>query len=186
MREDERAKKLQPFLQYLNQTPAAELLNDYTYQLVYIGKEVDEQLEREQYLRDLVTAPGTGINYARFDTWRAGCAKRISEDPVAFDESSDRWHDRHFGKPSAPVCLQEVEPQEIQWLVPGLIPLGEITLLGADGGTGKGFWSAQLISYVTTGKTSGFFPVPPDQTGRVLVLSGEPSSTKMISISLYV
>ena len=31
MREDERAKKLQPFLQYLNQTPAAELLNDYTY-----------------------------------------------------------------------------------------------------------------------------------------------------------
>lgn len=181
MREDERAKKLQPFLQYLNQTPAAELLNDYTYQLVYIGKEVDEQLEREQYLRDLVTAPGTGINYARFDTWRAGCAKRISEDPVAFDESSDRWHDRHFGKPSVPVCLQEVEPQEIQWLVPGLIPLGEITLLGADGGTGKGFWSAQLISYVTTGKTSGFFPVPPDQTGRVLVLSGEDDPGKVLA-----
>ena len=181
MREDERAKKLQPFLQYLNQTPAAELLNDYTYQLIYIGRDSEEQLERLQYLQDKVTEPGSGVNWRRFDVWRAGCAKRAADDPAAFDESADRWHDRHFGKPSAPVCLLDVKPQEIQWLVPDLIPLGEISLLGADGGTGKGFWAAQLIACVTTGKTSGFFPVPPAQTGRVLVLSGEDDPGKVLT-----
>ena len=54
MREDERTKKLQPFLQYLNQTPAAELLNDYTYHLATLG-DPDEQLLRLQYLQDIVT-----------------------------------------------------------------------------------------------------------------------------------
>lgn len=34
MREDELEKNLQPFLEYLAQTPVNELLNDYTYQLV--------------------------------------------------------------------------------------------------------------------------------------------------------
>lgn len=181
VREDERAKKLQPFLEYLNQTPVGELLNDYTYQLIYIGRDPAEQLERLQYLQDKVTEPGSGISWRQFDVWRAGCAKRAAEDPAAFDESADHWHDRHFGKPSAPVCLQNVKPQEIQWLVPDLIPLGEISLLGADGGTGKGFWTAQLIACVTTGKTSGFFPVPPAQTGRVLVLSGEDDPGKVLT-----
>lgn len=37
MREDELEKNLQPFLAYLAQTPVNELLNDYTYQLVFIG-----------------------------------------------------------------------------------------------------------------------------------------------------
>lgn len=80
----------------------------------------------------------------------------------------------------APDCLKDAKPESVKWLVPDLIPLGEITLLGADGGTGKGFWTAQLIAYVTTGRTSGFFPVPPEQTGRVLVLSGEDSPSKVL------
>ena len=43
-------------------------------------------------------------------------------------------------------------------LMPELdMPRGELSLLGADGGTGKGIWQAQLIAYVTAGKTSGFF-----------------------------
>ena len=51
--------------------------------------------------------------------------------------------------------------QSVAWLVPQLLPLGEVSLLGADGGTGKGIWQAQLIAYVTAGKASGFFPLPP-------------------------
>lgn len=172
MREDEREKKLQPFLQYLNQTPARELLNDYTYQLATLG-DPDEQLTRLQYLQDVVTAPGTGINWNQFDVWRAGCVKRMADDPAGFYESADRWHDQHAGKPPAPECMKDVQSENVQWLVPDLIPLGEISLLGADGGTGKGIWQAQLIAYVTAGKTSGFFPVPPPKTGKVLILAGE-------------
>ena len=179
MREDEREKKMQPFLQYLNQTPAAELLNDYTYQLATLG-DPDEQLLRLQYLQDIVTAPGTGINWNRFDVWRAGCAKRMADDPAAFYESADRWHDHHFSKPPAPECMKDVKSENVQWLVPALLPLGEISLLGADGGTGKGIWQAQLIAYVTAGKTSGFFPVPPPQTGKVLILAGEDDPGKVL------
>ncbi len=51
----------------------------------------------------------------------------------------------------------------MSWLVEGLLPQGEVSLLGADGGTGKGIWQAQLVAYVTAGKTSGFFPQPPDR-----------------------
>lgn len=173
-------KKLQPFLVYLNQTPVSELLNDYTYLLVFIGREPDEQIERLEYLESQVTAPGTGISWRQFDTWRAGCTKRAAEDPVAFYDSADSWHDKHFGKKPAPGCMGDVQTQAVQWLVPGLLPLGEVSLLGADGGTGKGIWQAQLIAYVTTGKTSGFFPVPPPKTGNVLVLTGEDDPGKVL------
>ena len=61
-----------------------------------------------------------------------------------------------------------------------VIPLGEISLLGADGGTGKGIWQAQLIAYVTTGQTSSFFPDSPQQTGKVLILSGEDDPRKVL------
>lgn len=57
----------------------------------------------------------------------------------------------------------------MSWLVDGLLPMGEVSLLGADGGTGKGIWQAQLIAYVTAGRTSGFFPQPPEKTGSVLL-----------------
>jgi hypothetical protein len=173
-------KKLQPFLVYLNQTPVSELLNDYTYLLVFIGREPDEQIERLEYLESQVTAPGTGISWRQFDTWRAGCTKRAAEDPVAFYDSADSWHDKYFGKKPAPGCMGDVQTQAVQWLVPGLLPLGEVSLLGADGGTGKGIWQAQLIAYVTTGKTSGFFPVPPPKTGNVLVLTGEDDPGKVL------
>ncbi len=57
-----------------------------------------------------------------------------------------------------PHCLENVPIQNVSWLVDGLLPMGEVSLLGADGGTGKGIWQAQLIAYVTAGRTSGFFP----------------------------
>lgn len=74
--------------------------------------------------------------------------------------------------------------QSVAWLVPQLLPLGEVSLLGADGGTGKGIWQAQLIAYVTAGKTSGFFPLPPQQTGKVLLLAGEDDPGKVLKARL--
>ncbi len=74
------------------------------------------------------------------------------------------------GSAAQPGLLADVPMQSVAWLVPQLLPLGEVSLLGADGGTGKGIWQAQLIAYVTAGKTSGFFPLPPQQTGRCCCL----------------
>ena len=62
--------------------------------------------------------------------------------------------------------------------------MGEVSLLGADGGTGKGIWQAQLIAYVTAGRTSGFFPQPPEKTGSVLLFSGEDDPGKVLKARL--
>ena len=72
----------------------------------------------------------------------------------------------------------------MSWLVDGLLPMGEVSLLGADGGTGKGIWQAQLIAYVTAGRTSGFFPQPPEKTGSVLLFSGEDDPGKVLKARL--
>ena len=115
---------------------------------------------------------------------------RIAEDYAAYREKADaaraRFRDRRRATPFnfTPDCLQNVPIQNVSWLVDGLLPMGEVSLLGADGGTGKGIWQAQLIAYVTAGKTSGFFPLPPQQTGKVLLLAGEDDPGKVLKARL--
>ena len=86
--------------------------------------------------------------------------------------------------PVGPGVLADVPLQNVDWLVPDLLPRGELSLLGADGGTGKGIWQAQLIAYVTAGRTSGFFPQPPEKTGSVLLFSGEDDPGKVLKARL--
>ena len=173
---------LASFKEYLATTPAVELLNDYTYLLIYINHDPYDEQERYQYLVDAVSTVGT--KFSQVDTWRAGCAKRQREDDNAFWESAMAWHDHHYAKAPEPYCLSDVPCEETEWLVPDVLPRGEISLLGADGGTGKGIWQAQLIAYVTAGQTSGFFPEPPAQTGRVLILAGEDDPGKVLKARL--
>lgn len=71
--------------------------------------------------------------------------------------------------------MSEVEPEAIEWTVPGLIPNREITLLCGDGGVGKGLFTAQLVDYVTTGRTSKLFQTVREQPGNVVILAGEDS-----------
>lgn len=113
---------------------------------------------------------------------------RIAEDYAAYREKADAARAR-FRRRAAPFnftpdCLENVPIQNVSWLVDGLLPMGEVSLLGADGGTGKGIWQAQLIAYVTAGKTSGFFPLPPQQTGKVLLLAGEDDPGKVLKARL--
>ena len=83
---------------------------------------------------------------------------RIAEDYAAYREKADaareRFRDRRRAAPFnfTPDCLENVPIQNVSWLVEGLLPMGEVSLLGADGGTGKGIWQAQLIAYVTAGR----------------------------------
>ncbi len=63
---------LASFKEYLVLTPAVELLNDYTYLLIYINHDpYDEQRNPVPVL--LVDAASTvGIEVFQVDTWRAG------------------------------------------------------------------------------------------------------------------
>lgn len=48
--------------------------------------------------------------------------------------------------------MDTVPEEEAQWLVPGYIPQGQITLLAADGGVGKTSFWCQLLAALSTGE----------------------------------
>ena len=52
-----------------------------------------------------------------------------------------------------PIALQGVEVPPRRWLVPGLIPMGQVTLLGGDGGLGKSLLCLQLQVAAASGKS---------------------------------
>ena len=100
------------------------------------------------------------VNY-KIDQWLNTCKQAWQADPAAFMAAVNADAKQRKlaleGSAVQPGLLADVPMQSVAWLVPQLLPLGEVSLLGADGGTGKGIWQAQLIAYVTAGKTSGFF-----------------------------
>ena len=127
------------------------------------------------------------VNY-KIDQWLNTCKQAWQADPAAFMAAVNADAKQRKlaleGSAAQPGLLADVPMQSVAWLVPQLLPLGEVSLLGADGGTGKGIWQAQLIAYVTAGKTSGFFPLPPQQTGTVLLLAGEDDPGKVLKARL--
>ena len=127
------------------------------------------------------------VNY-KIDQWLNTCKQAWQADPAAFMAAVNADAKQRKlaleGSAAQPGLLADVPMQSVAWLVPQLLPLGEVSLLGADGGTGKGIWQAQLIAYVTAGKTSGFFPLPPQQTGKVLLFAGEDDPGKVLKARL--
>jgi archaellum biogenesis ATPase FlaH len=69
-------------------------------------------------------------------------------------------------------CIANVRPEAVQWLWPGRIPLGELTMIVGDPGLGKSQICSSLASVVTNG---GQWPVDRShaQKGSVLILSAE-------------
>lgn len=85
-------------------------------------------------------------------------------------------------------CLDDVEEQAVDWLIPRFMPKGEITLLGGDGGQGKSFCWCAIAAGVSRGEYPVFLrPAAPDGAntlpggaGRVLYFSGEDSTEKTL------
>lgn len=69
-------------------------------------------------------------------------------------------------------CVGDVEAEAVDWLWPGRIPTGELTMIVGDPGLGKSQICASLASVVTNG---GQWPVTREQCtrGSVLILSAE-------------
>ena len=68
-------------------------------------------------------------------------------------------------------CLADVEPREVEWLWPGRVALGRITLLVGRPGEGKSFLTIDMAARVTTGT-----PWPDGSTcpmGSVILISAE-------------
>ena len=68
------------------------------------------------------------------------------------------------------LSLARKEPPPREWLIPGLVPAREITMLSGDGGTGKSLLALQLAVAMATG-TEWAGQVP--NRGRTLFVSAE-------------
>jgi hypothetical protein len=69
------------------------------------------------------------------------------------------------------VCMADVERTEIDWLWPGRIPLGRITMLVGQPGLGKSFLTCDMTARVTTGADWPDGKKCP--TGSVILICGE-------------
>lgn len=90
--------------------------------------------------------------------------------PPAFD-CGEPIPFRRVGDPVL-ISAASIEPEPIDWLWPGMIPVGMLSMMFGDPGMGKGCISMDIASRVTTGA-----PFPDSTEGRepggVLILSGE-------------
>ena len=66
----------------------------------------------------------------------------------AFTAAAETWHAR-----GAAINVEDIDPQEdvSDWLIPGMLPLGEPAVLFGDGGTGKGYVALTLAVCVAAG-----------------------------------
>src|SRR5689334_14990742 len=66
--------------------------------------------------------------------------------------------------------LSDIPVRSVQWLIPGLVPLGAITLLVGEPGHGKSLLTAHWAAEVTTGATPGhaIFAAGEDSVSAVL------------------
>ncbi len=71
------------------------------------------------------------------------------------------------------VRLSDVEPESVEWLWPGRIALGKLTLVAGDPGLGKSFLTLDMAARVSTG--AGWPDSPGQRTdpGGVVLLSAE-------------
>lgn len=67
--------------------------------------------------------------------------------------------------------LSDIEPKEVEWLWENHIPVGELTLLIGDPGTGKSYFSYFLSAQVSKGGAWPNAPDKPIESGKVLILS---------------
>ena len=71
------------------------------------------------------------------------------------------------------ICLSDVESTETKWLWYPYIPLGKITLMTADPGTGKTFFALYLVAQTSKGAPFYGTTIPWQEPARAVYLSAE-------------
>lgn len=134
-------------------------------------------ISRKSYL-DTIYRRAVVLGISDEDFEQAARAARISAGGDVFGRTE---HAGGIIAPQlAPIGLSQIQTAAVEWLIPGLFPRGELSVLGADGGTGKGLWQAQLIAHATTARESDFFPGSISKPCRALIFSGEDDPAKVL------
>jgi AAA domain len=99
-------------------------------------------------------------------------ARRLSEDHPALRIASAGVGSR-FTERLGLRALAEVQPRQVRWLLPGLIPLKTITLVAGVGGLGKSTWLAGVAARVSRGQLV-------DGPGDVILVSFEDTAAEVL------
>ena len=78
------------------------------------------------------------------------------------------------------ITLSEIEPEELEYLQPDIIPMGMLTALNSLEGTGKSHVAADIIARVTTGTPWQNTPTERNKKGDVILYSREEHLSKTI------
>ena len=84
--------------------------------------------------------------------------------------------------------LSDTEELPVEWLIPGYIPRGAVTILGGDGGAGKTALWCDIAAAITAGNLSvlekqdanPFFGKRPEECGTVIFFSAEDSVPRVL------
>lgn len=94
---------------------------------------------------------------------------------------------RRVRPPEAPaaqartLCMADVRPGRVEWLWPGYVPRGALTLLDGDPKVGKSTLAIDLAARVTTGKPMPDGSVSGAKAGSVILLSAEDHLANTVS-----
>ena len=119
------------------------------------------------------------------------CSPPLSEEELEREvfpsiHNFDEYEREDIPKEVSLVSMADVQPKPIEWLIPGWIPKGKITLIGADGGTGKTFLWCHIVACLSAGKPCFFedpmeFSSNPRKPMKFLVLSSEDELEEVLS-----
>lgn len=119
------------------------------------------------------------------------CVPPLSEEELESEvfpsiNNFDEYEREDIPKEVSLVSMADVQPKPIEWLIPGWIPKGKITLIGADGGTGKTFLWCHIVACLSAGKPCFFedpieFSSNPRKPMKFLVLSSEDELEEVLS-----
>jgi hypothetical protein len=109
-------------------------------------------------------------------TWATQCAERVNS------LSKEQWHGlmvqacaivtKQYWEPTPVYDLAEVDSSgSTEYLIPGLVPLGETTVIYGDGGSLKSMTCVRIAFSVALGETLPWGPTP--RVGNVLYLDWE-------------
>jgi hypothetical protein len=121
--------------------------------------------------------PTTGETIGRvFRWWRqlgdiVRLAARRGERWIVFDGSEENT----MMQPPHAIArrLVTVEREQLEWLWPGRIPLGKLTLLAGDPGLGKSFVTLDMAARVSTGASWPDTPIFKQPAGGVILFNAE-------------